>query len=89
MHRRISDEGAVVEPFLLVRDFRPLSETDKARDPYRVLAPHLDIFLCYNELETDYRLIRLQDVHGHFAAYMFTPTDIGKECIVVRALDRE
>ena len=89
MHRRMCGDEIIVEPFLVVRNYKQLTEADQAQDPYRLIAPNIDVFLCYNELENDDHLIRLGDVHAHFAAYVYTPGQIGRECIVVRSLSRE
>ena len=89
MHRRMCNEKTMIEPFLVVRNYRTLTDSNRAKDLYRLLAPHIDISLCYNQLEGQEHIIRLQDVHSHFAAYMYTPADIDRECVIVCSLNRD
>ncbi len=87
MHARGTAGKKVVEPFLLIKAYQPLDESDVPKDPYRRW-PDINTELYYNEFEEEARMVRLQDVITHFAAHVYTPEDISRECIVVRNLDR-
>lgn len=87
-HTRTEDgERTVTEPFLLVKAFKTLSDNHTQYDPFLEF-PDVPTWLCYNELEAEEHLIRPQDIVSHFAALVYTPRDIGRECVVVRSLDR-
>lgn len=87
-HCRAETDGqAIVQTFLLVKSYAPLQPAHIAMDPFRQY-PLLRCFLCYNELNPVSSLIRLGDVVSHFAAMVYTPSEIQKECIVVRSLNR-
>ncbi|RPD58136.1 hypothetical protein L226DRAFT_467294 [Lentinus tigrinus ALCF2SS1-7] len=86
-HRRLEAGNVVVEPFLIVRGYSPLSGEHLQHDPFRKYED-LNTTLCYHTLEDSTCLIRMQDVVAHFAALVYTPPDIGEECIIVRSLDR-
>ncbi len=85
--RRLDADTIIEEPFLLVNRFKPLSQDHVSHDPY---LKFLDVptWLCYNELSSDVILLRLRDIKCHFAALVYTPKEIGQECIAVRSLDR-
>ncbi len=85
--RRVDDATTVTEPFLLVSQFRTLSEAHRELDPF-LKFPDVPSWLCYHEHTPDRHLIRLEDIVSHCATFVYTPTDIGKECIVIRSLDR-
>ncbi|KAI0746378.1 hypothetical protein C8Q80DRAFT_1219846 [Daedaleopsis nitida] len=75
------------EPFLVVKAFKQLSNDHTQYDPY-LKFPDVPTWLCYNELDSEEFLVRPQDIVSHFAALIYTPTEIRRECIVVRSLDR-
>lgn len=86
--RRNSDSDEhITEPFIVAKTFKTLSEDDASHDPY-LKFPDVATWLCYNELESEEYIIRPQDIVSHFAALIYTPPGIGRECIVVRSLDR-
>ncbi|RPD70231.1 hypothetical protein L226DRAFT_470595 [Lentinus tigrinus ALCF2SS1-7] len=86
-HLRLENGKKIVEPFFVVDEYKDLSETDAALDPYRQFED-LDTRLFYNEFKSQPQVLALQDIQAHFAAMVYTPDDIGMECIVVRSLDR-
>ncbi|KAI0691534.1 hypothetical protein C8T65DRAFT_522840, partial [Cerioporus squamosus] len=86
-HTRQNGPTVVEETFFLVDEFKALSPQHAALDPYRKF-PDVPTWLCYNEFSTNQHLLRAQDIISHFAALIYTPSDIGTECIVVRSLDR-
>ncbi|KAJ2980679.1 hypothetical protein NUW54_g10971 [Trametes sanguinea] len=88
-HTRIEGTFTVVETYLLVKEYKPLSKAHRALDPYRKF-PDVPTWLCYNDVSGDGEeyIVRMDDIVSHFASYIYTPEDIGKECIVVRSLDR-
>ncbi|RDX47419.1 hypothetical protein OH76DRAFT_1456796 [Lentinus brumalis] len=88
MHtRRVDGDTTVTEPFLLVNQFKTLSEAHRKFDPY---LKFLDVpsWLCYNVHSPERHLLRLEDIISHCATYVYTPAGIEKECIVIRSLDR-
>lgn len=87
LHSRNRAGNTVVEPFNLMKKYVLLNPTDEIKDPYRKW-PDINTCMCYNELEEEARIVRMEDVVVHFAAYVYTPQDIDRECIVVRNLDR-
>ncbi|KAI0665423.1 hypothetical protein C8Q78DRAFT_1072989 [Trametes maxima] len=86
-HQRAENGAFVVEPFLIVRAFKSLSEDHAILNPYRRF-PDLDTQLVYNEFETRPHVISLNQLVSHFAHYTYTPAGIEEECVVVRSLDR-
>lgn len=87
-HRRCEGRSSMmVEPFLIVKQYTPLSSEHENADPFRGF-PGLDTQLYYNKLQPQERVIRFSDVIAHFAALTYTPEGIEKECIVARSLDR-
>lgn len=87
LHNRGKDGKPVTEPFFVINAYKPLSDSDAARDPYRRW-PHINTCLYQNEFEDQTRVLRFEDIVAHFASYVYTPEDIPHECIVVRNLDR-
>lgn len=87
LHTRTCNGALVTEPFILVDVYEPLSGDDENHDPYR---KWVDIHtrLYYNAFQKESRIIRLEDIVSHFAAFTYTPTALARECIVVRNLDR-
>ena len=86
-HQRREGGTTVTEPFFVVQEFRPLSDAHAAKDPYRQYK-QLNTELHYNECLSAIHVLKLDEIISHFAAYIYTPEDIGVECIVVRSLDR-
>lgn len=88
LHRRIPADGVpVVEPFIVVDEYIPLSAEHATQDPYRRF-PLIDTKLYYDRFHERSAVIRPADILCHFAALVCTPDNIGKPCIVVRLLDR-
>ncbi|KAI0737799.1 hypothetical protein C8Q80DRAFT_1222785 [Daedaleopsis nitida] len=88
LHRRAPAEGeVVVELFLVLDEYLPLSEQHAAQDPYTRF-PLLNTHLCYDRFRSRRRVIRPVDIQCHFASLVYTPDGIDKPCIVVRSLDR-
>ncbi|PIL29463.1 hypothetical protein GSI_08405 [Ganoderma sinense ZZ0214-1] len=87
LHTRTRLGELVVEPFILVDVYEPLSGDDEGHDPYRKW-PDIHTCLYYNAFQGDSQVIRLQDIVSHFAAFTYTPDALGRECVVVRDLDR-
>ncbi|KAI0694480.1 hypothetical protein C8T65DRAFT_585017 [Cerioporus squamosus] len=85
--RRVDDDTTVTEPFLLIDQFKTLSEAHRKFDPY-LKFPDVPSWLCYNEHSPEQHILRLEDIISHCATYVYTPAEIGKECIVIRSLDR-
>ncbi|OJT15383.1 hypothetical protein TRAPUB_8050 [Trametes pubescens] len=85
-HRRLEAGNHVESTFLVVDSFQELTPADQAHDPYRA-HPGLQTRLCYTRTDGQY-VIRLKDVVGHFAAFVYSPSEVGQECIVCRSLDR-
>lgn len=86
-HTRIVEGNTLTEPFLVINRFKTLSEDHAKLDPY-LKFPDVPTWLCYNKLNEENELLCLEDIVSHFAAYVYTPGEIGSECIVVRSLDR-
>lgn len=87
LHGRIEGGERIVEPMFVVNEYRPLSEADEDKDPYRRY-PDLHTRLFYNTPATTQRVITADQIRAHFAAYVYMPEGIEEECIVVRSLDR-
>ncbi|OJT09667.1 hypothetical protein TRAPUB_13853 [Trametes pubescens] len=85
-HVRTEEGKLVMEPFCVVTEYTPMSPEDAVSDPYRKF-PDLQTQLYYNQPQEP-ALISMRDIRSHFAAYIYRPSEIGKECIVVRSLDR-
>ena len=86
-HRRRENNERIVEPFVVVREYVPLSEGHRKHDPFSAF-PDLDAKLYYNEFTAAPRVIRLADITSHFAALTYTPAGVGRPCIIVKGLDR-
>jgi len=86
LHRRGTGNSEIVEPFLIVREYAPLSAEHSVYDPYHVIQD-LDASLYYNHFLPGERLLRLSNVIAHAATLTYTPNDIEEECIVARSLD--
>ncbi len=86
-HRRVEGASTILEPFVVVREYLPLSDHHQVHDPFTAF-PDLDTRLYYDELTSTACLLRLSDVVCHFAAFTYTPEEIGKPCMVARGLDR-
>lgn len=86
-HTRLSHGETIAETFLVVDEFMPLSKAHAPLDPFRPF-PDVYVWLCYNRLRGIDNVVRLNNVVSHFAAYIYTPDEIGEECIVVKSLDR-
>ncbi|KAJ2967939.1 hypothetical protein NUW54_g13364 [Trametes sanguinea] len=87
LHGRIEEGQRIVQPMFVVEEYCPLSELHASRDPYRRY-PDLQTRMYYNTFQGATRLVTLEQIQSHFAAYVYTPPDIDTECIVVRSLDR-
>ena len=87
LHRRKEGSNIIIEPFLVVQTYKPLTAEHRQHDPFQRF-PHLDTSLYYNQLEILDELVPLDHVVSHFAAYVYTPDKIDTECMVVRSLCR-
>ncbi len=87
LHRRREGTQVIVEPFVVIQEYLPLSPEHARLDPYRQFT-HLNTMLYYNKVDTTPRVIPLDGIVAHFAGLVYTPEDIGKQCMVVRSLDR-
>ena len=88
LQRRASAGGdPLVEAFVVLEEFAPLSEAHAAQDPYRRF-PLLNTSLKYNRFHASHVVIRPVDISSHFAALVYVPEGIGESCIVVCSLDR-
>ncbi|OJT02580.1 hypothetical protein TRAPUB_6902, partial [Trametes pubescens] len=86
-HTRSCGDVFVTETFLLVEEYIPLIREHATFDPYRPF-PDVNCWLYYNKTRPSQRLLRMEEVVSHFAAYVYTPDGIDEECIVVKSLDR-
>ncbi|KAJ3559008.1 hypothetical protein NM688_g599 [Phlebia brevispora] len=80
LHSREANGRRTIEPFFVIEELEPLNSLHQGQDPYR-LFPHLDTYLCYNRFKSP-RVIALQDIHSHFAAYVYSPIGIDEECML-------
>lgn len=87
LHWRGTGNSAVVESFLIVREYAPLCAEHSVHDPYRAIQD-LDARLYYNRFLPGERLLRLSNVIAHAATLTYTPSNIEEACIVARSLDR-
>lgn len=76
----------VTEPYLVIQEYDTLLLDHQTHDPFRRI-PYLEANLCYNSFKGT-RVLKASDVVSHFASMVYTPTEIGRECIVVLSLDR-
>ncbi len=65
LHRRVSSEQSLVEPFVIVDEYVPLSPPDAAQDPYRRF-PLLDTQLYYNRFHEQGVVIHPTNIVCHF-----------------------
>ncbi|KAI9062804.1 hypothetical protein FKP32DRAFT_1551532, partial [Trametes sanguinea] len=87
-HTRTAEgDVPVVQTYLVARVYDDLSSTHAVCDPYRRF-PDIQAWLCYNKLSDEEVIIPISSVVSHFASYVYTPDNIGRECIVVKSLDR-
>ncbi|OSD03010.1 hypothetical protein PYCCODRAFT_1366505 [Trametes coccinea BRFM310] len=87
LHVRTIGDKDVTEPFFVVQEYQSLESKHIPFDPYRRF-PDLQTRLFYNQFEDSVRILTLSDIHAHFAAFFYEPSDIERECVVVRSLDR-
>ncbi len=87
LHGRREGGRQVVEPFVLINEYRALKSEDAEQDPFRQF-PDLETRLFYNHFERRQRLVRFCDIRCHFAAFTYKPSEIDAECIVARSLNR-
>ncbi|OJT14959.1 hypothetical protein TRAPUB_8489, partial [Trametes pubescens] len=86
-HRRLEHKEEIVEPFLVVKEYVSLKKEHAQLDPYRKYDA-LNTKLYYNTFKPVHRVLRAQDIISHFASLTYTPSDIGRECVIARSLDR-
>ncbi|KAI9057531.1 hypothetical protein FKP32DRAFT_1583597 [Trametes sanguinea] len=87
LHVRAVDGQRTVEPFFVVDEYEPILQEHVPLDPYRRF-PDLQTRLFYDQFKKHPCILTLSDIHAHFAAFFYKPSDIQKNCIVVRSLDR-
>ncbi|KIK11533.1 hypothetical protein PISMIDRAFT_122490 [Pisolithus microcarpus 441] len=88
MHQRHGPSDALVtEFFYVVRQYRELSDTHAAHDPYRKF-PLLFVRLCYNELLAEEQVIQNQNVISHFAGCPYESEVLLGKFLVVLSLDK-
>ena len=83
----MGDECWITAWFIVMKEFILLSVDDIGKDPYRRFL-ELNTRLCYNTFQEGVQVVQLCNVVANFAVLTYTPVDIGKECIVVRNLDK-
>lgn len=86
LHRRLENDQHVVSTFVVIDMFAALTAPDVIHDPFKTY-PELDTRLYYNRSNCQL-VVQLSDIVSHFAALVYTPEAIGRECIVCRSLDR-
>ncbi|OJT11998.1 hypothetical protein TRAPUB_11455, partial [Trametes pubescens] len=86
LHTRLENHKQIVSTFVIVDAFAELVDSDVTHDPFRAY-PELETRLCYNRSDSQL-FVPLDDIVSHFAALVYEPAEIGKECIVCRSLDR-
>jgi hypothetical protein len=88
MHERVAPDGTSMhEPFLVVKEYCPLSTVHSGLDPFEVIE-HLDAKLYYNRFIDGIHVLRLSDIVLHFCSLEYLPDGIDETCLVVRSLDR-
>ncbi|KAG2140881.1 hypothetical protein BD769DRAFT_1384036 [Suillus cothurnatus] len=88
LHHRYSTKNSMIEEtFLAIQALIPLSDTDSPYDPYRQY-PIAGGFLCYNEYDTNYCIIRPSGVICHYAKTPMRIPRIRQPCVHVLPLDR-
>lgn len=86
-HRHIRNGETVVLPYAVIQEHQPLSLEHAALDPYRQFED-LNTRLYYHTFDATPRVVPFTDIVAHFAALVYTPEGIEKQCMVVRSLDR-
>ena len=86
-HRRLEGSRTVVEPFVVIKTYVPLSADHLPHDPFRMFKD-LQTRLFYDEFFPDRRVVPLRDIVAHFASLVYTPPGIERPCVIVRSLDR-
>ncbi|KAG2140346.1 hypothetical protein BD769DRAFT_1662893 [Suillus cothurnatus] len=86
-HRYLMKNSMIEETFLAIQALIPLSDTDSPYDPYRQY-PIAGGFLCYNEYDTNYCIIRPSGVICHYAKTPMRIPRIRQPCVHVLPLDR-
>lgn len=86
-HLAPGQEKPVTEPYLVIREYESLTKDHIALDPFSRI-PHLEAKLCYDTFKKRPHVIKATDLVSHFASFIYTPEDIGRDCIVVLSLDR-
>ncbi|CDO77460.1 hypothetical protein BN946_scf184881.g3 [Trametes cinnabarina] len=81
LHDRLEQGKRVTEPFVAMDEFLPLTGDDLVHDPYRRY-PDLATRLFIATPEPRPCVIRLQDIHCHFAALKYHSADLDADCIV-------
>ncbi|KIK29010.1 hypothetical protein PISMIDRAFT_89436 [Pisolithus microcarpus 441] len=88
VHQRHGPSNALVtEFFYVVRQYRELSDTQAAYDPYRKF-PLLFVRLCHDELTAEEQVIRNQNVISHFAGCPYESEELPGKFLVVLSLDK-
>ncbi|KAG2144073.1 hypothetical protein BD769DRAFT_1661497 [Suillus cothurnatus] len=88
LHHRYSTKNSMIEEtFLAIQALILLSDTDSPYDPYRQY-PIAGGFLCYNEYDTNYCIIRPSGVICHNAKTPMRIPRIRQPCVHVLPLDR-
>ena len=87
LHSRTAGGKVVVEPYLLINEYRALTPTHSSLDPYRQF-PDLNTHLYYDDFHTEKRLVRFEDVQCHAAVLFCSINGIDGGCVVFRSLDR-
>ncbi|KAI0752993.1 hypothetical protein C8Q80DRAFT_1217329 [Daedaleopsis nitida] len=88
LHLRVENGRNVLQPFFVVDEYVPLSDAHAALDPFRKF-DNINTWLFHDEFARTPRVLALEDIQAHFAAFVYTPTDIGRKCMVVQSLDRD
>lgn len=86
-HCRREGTTLKIEPFVVVRQYSPLSPDHGKFDAFRAFHG-LGTQLYYDKFEPQARVIRLSDIVAHAAVLTYTPEYIKQPCIVVRSLNR-
>ncbi|KAI0340552.1 hypothetical protein BDW22DRAFT_1448365 [Trametopsis cervina] len=86
-HIRREHDGLRTQPFFIIHRYSPLTADHQELDIYR-LWPGLYTALYYNVHEERKFIVCADEIVSHFAAYIYTPHDIARECILVRSLNR-
>ncbi|KAI0711985.1 hypothetical protein C8Q72DRAFT_222825 [Fomitopsis betulina] len=88
LHSRTEkDASRVIQPFLIIKQYVPLSQDHARKDPYRQF-PSLSTELWSNLFLPQSTIIRSSDFLAHFASFVYVPEGIRETGVVVRCLDR-